>query len=100
MALAPCPGQTMRNAVVAEAGPAAGERALMRAVLEDAIRCLAGEVGPVRERPQLAAEARTWIEGADIQWPYAFANVCDHLGFDAEQLRTRVLRDAPEIAID
>ena len=36
---------------------AVGERALMRAVLEDAIQCLAGEVGPERERAQLAAAA-------------------------------------------
>ena len=85
---------------MAEAGPAAGERALMRAVLEDAVGCLAGEVGPVRERSQLAAEARTWIEGADLHWPYSFENVCDHLGFDAEQLRTRILRDAPVISVD
>jgi len=84
-------------AMMTEAGPAAGERALMRAVLEDAIRCLAGEIGPVRERPQLALDARTWIEAADIRWPYSFANVCDHLGFDSDQLRTRLLRDAPEL---
>src|SRR5256885_16902126 len=83
-----------------EAGPVAGERALMRAVLEDAIHCLAGEVGPVRERPQLAAEARTWVEGADLHWPYSFENVCDHLGFESEQLRTRILRDAPVISVD
>ena len=88
------------KATMAEAGPAAGERALIRAVLEDAIRCLAGEVGPVRERPQLAVEARTWIEGADLHWPYSFENVCDHLGFDADQLRARILRDAPVIAGD
>jgi len=80
-----------------EAGPAAGERALMRAVLEDAIRCLAGEIWPVRERPQLAIDARAWIETADVRWPYSFMNVCDHLGFDGEQLRTRLLRDAPEL---
>jgi hypothetical protein len=80
-----------------EAGPAAGERALMRAVLEDAIRCLAGEIGPVRERPQLAIDARAWIETADVRWPYSFMNVCDHLGFDGDQLRTRLLRDAPEL---
>jgi hypothetical protein len=88
------------KATMAEAGPVAGERALMRAVLEDAIRCLAGEAGPVRERPQLAAEARTWIEGADLQWPYSFENVCDHLGVDADRLRARILRDAPVIAVD
>src|SRR2546428_8688395 len=76
MALAPCPGQTMRNAVVAEAGPAAGERALMRAVLEDAIRCLVGELGPRHQRGALAAEAREWIEGADPRRPFSFQNLC------------------------
>ena len=80
-----------------EAGPAAGERALMRAVLEDAFRCLAGEIGPVRERPQLAAEARVWIEAADPHWAFSFDNVCDSLGFDAERLRVRLLANAPEL---
>jgi hypothetical protein len=89
------------NPTMTEAGPAAGERALMRAVLEDAIRCLSGEIGPVRERPQLAAEARAWLEASDTRWPYSFENVCDHLGFDPERLRSRVLRDAPALpAID
>lgn len=88
--------QTER-APLTEAGPASGERALMRAVLEDAIHCLAGEIGPVRERPQLAAEARGWIEDDDLHWPYSFANVCDHLGFDASQLRTRLLAQAPAL---
>jgi hypothetical protein len=83
------------RAIMTEAGPAAGERALMRAVLEDAIHCLAGEIGPVRERPQLAAEARAWIEDADGRWSFSFQHVCDHLGFEAERLRDRLLRDAP-----
>ena len=83
--------------MMTEAGPAAGERALMRAVLEDAIRCMSGEIGPVRERPQLAAEARTWLQASDTRWPYSFRNVCEHLGFDTETLRSRVLRDAPEL---
>src|SRR2546422_9284848 len=95
MALAPCPGQTMRNAVVAEAGPAAGARALMRAVLEDAIRCLVGELGPRHQRGALAAEAREWIEVADPRWPFSFENVCDGLGLDAANLRCRLLRVAP-----
>src|SRR5262249_11361760 len=84
-------------ATLTEAGPAAGERGLMRAVLEDAVRCLSGQVGPVRERPQLAVEARAWIETDDSRWPYSFLNVCDHLGFEAEQLRHRLLRHAPEV---
>jgi len=68
-------------------GPGCGERELMRAVLEDAIHCLAGETGPSRERPQLAAEAR----------PYSFENICDAIGFDADSLRERLLRNAPVI---
>jgi hypothetical protein len=70
----------------------------MRAVLEDAVQCLAGEVGPRQERPQLAAEARHWFVIEDLHWPFSFANVCDALGFDVERLRSEVLRDAPEIA--
>jgi hypothetical protein len=86
------------RATMTEAGPAAGERALMRAVLEDAIRCLAGEIGPVRERPELASEARAWIAEVDTRWAFSFDNVCDHLGFEAERLRSRLLRDAPVLA--
>jgi hypothetical protein len=80
------------------AGPAAGERALMRAVLEDAVQCLAGEIGPRQERPQLAAEARAWFLTDDAHWPFSFPNVCDALGFDVDRMRNEVLRDAPEIA--
>jgi len=87
------------KATMTEAGPAAGERALMRAVLEDAIRCIAGEIGPVRERPQLATEALAWIADADTRWAFSFHNVCDHLGFEADQLRSRLLRDAPVLAV-
>lgn len=81
-----------------QAGPGSAERALMRAVLEDAIRCLAGEIGPARERPQLAAEARQWISDRDERWPYSFVNVCENLGLNPAMLRGRLLRDAPEVA--
>lgn len=83
---------------LSQAGPAAGERALLRAVLEDAIRCMAGEIGPVRERPVLAAEARAWVGDRDRQWPMSFENVCDALGFAPEALRDRLLRDHPVLA--
>src|SRR5262245_36552167 len=78
---------------------AGGERALMRAVLEDATRCLAGEIGALRERPQLAAEARRWVEIVDTHWPFSFENVCDCLGFDASTLRRRLLQNAPELPV-
>src|SRR5207244_1705340 len=88
-------GQQGENAVRTEGGPAACERALMRAVLEDAIRCLVGEVGPPHQRGALAAEAREWIETADPRWPFSFENLCDGLGLEAANLRRRLLRDAP-----
>ncbi len=92
-------GQQGEIAVATEVGRAAGERALMRAVLEDAIRCLIGEVGPRHQRGALAAEARQWIETADPRWPFSFENVCDGLGVNAANLRRRLLRDAPAPAL-
>jgi len=92
-------GQQDEIAVATEVGPAAGERALMRAVLEDAMRCLIGEVGPRHQRGALAAEARQWIETADPRWPFSFENVCDGLGVNAANLRRRLLRDAPAPAL-
>src|SRR2546426_927731 len=83
-------GQQGENAVRTEGGPAGSERALMRAVLEDAIRCLVGEVGPRHQRGALAAEAREWIETADPRWPFSFENVCDGLGLEAANLRRRL----------
>ena len=74
-----------------------GERALMRAVLEDAIRCLGGAGGPMRLRPSLAAEARRWVSDRDRQWPYSFENICDSLGLDAEHVRARLINRAPEL---
>lgn len=76
-------------------GVAAGERALMLAVLEDAIRALAGDSGPARTRIERATEARAWFEERGSRWPFAFENMCDALGLCAEELRVRVLRDAP-----
>jgi len=78
-------------------GPGCGERGLMRAVLEDAIRCLAGEIGPSRERWQLAADARDWISASDARWPFSFENICDAIDLDPSSLRVRLLRSAPVI---
>jgi len=78
-------------------GPACGERELMRAVLEDAIHCLAGELGPTRERAQLAADSRGWVTARDACWPFSFDNICESLGLEQSSLRERLLRDAPVI---
>jgi DNA-binding CsgD family transcriptional regulator len=65
----------------------------MRALLEDAIGCLAGAVGQQNEREALALDARQWVEARDRRWPFSFENVCEALDFDAESLRRRLLRD-------
>ena len=88
---APSELSTYRN------GPGCGERELMRAVLEDAIHCLAGEIGPSRERGQLAADAREWIVASDARWPFSFDNICDAIELDLGSLRARLLRNAPVI---
>ena len=79
---------------------ASGERALMHAVIEDAILCLRGQAGTTQHRARLAADARTWIEERDAQWPFSFENLCEALDLDARRLRTRLLADAPEIPSD
>lgn len=80
-----------------EGAPAAGERALMRSVLEDAIQCLRGSVGPARERGQLAAEARAWFLTEESRWPFSFENICEALDLSAARLRSQLLRDAPSM---
>ena len=69
----------------------AGQRALMRAVLEDAILCLRGHGRPTRDRARLAAEAEHWVTSTDRRWPFSFESVCDVLGLEAGYLRRRLL---------
>ncbi|HJW68641.1 MAG TPA: hypothetical protein VJ829_04715 [Candidatus Binatia bacterium] len=65
-----------------------GEKALLLAVLEDAIRCLDHRS---RSPGRLAREAEAWIRASDQRWPFSFVNVCVHLGIDADRLRTVLL---------
>src|SRR6185295_13635322 len=74
------------------------ERALMHAVLEDAIRCLHGGGSPMRERLSLASEARSWIESGDGRWPYSFENICSALDIDPGRVRSRLARVTPVFA--
>jgi DNA-binding CsgD family transcriptional regulator len=78
-------------------GPVSGERALVLAVLVDAIQCLTGKIGSIRHRDRHIAEARTWVEDRDTSWPFSFDNVCDLLGLEAAGLRRRLLNMAAEV---
>jgi len=67
--------------------PGEGERALMRAVLTDAIKCLGGAG---RDGQLLKADARRWLASRDLLWPFSFENICAVLDLDAPTLRRRL----------
>lgn len=69
--------------------PAEGERKLLFAVLEDAIRCYLKHrdgAESYREDPDFL-EAAQWINSDEESGPFAFVRVCDALGIDARVLR-------------
>lgn len=73
------------------------EKRLLLAVLEEAITCLAtpipvGRYGVLRAH-RLRQEARDWFESRSTEWICSFARICEVLGYDAEKLRTAVLRE-------
>jgi len=73
-----------------------GPRALMLAVLEDAVRCI--ENGRRRRRfgaRRLAAEAEAWVRCDRADWPFSFLNVCEALGIDVDAIRRRLLETTP-----
>ncbi|HYC01388.1 MAG TPA: hypothetical protein VEC57_19805 [Candidatus Limnocylindrales bacterium] len=78
-----------------EEGPGAQrtpERALMMAVLEDAIACYAGRLKAPRENPKiLRRQAEHWLQSEDWDSPFSFNNVCDALALDPKALRQRIL---------
>lgn len=75
-----------------------GSRALMLAVLKDALRCI--EEGRRRRRfrtRRLATEAEAWVHCDRGESPFSFVNICEVLGFDVDAVRVRLLtsqRDA------
>lgn len=73
-------------------GDTSGARALMVAILEDALLCV--ERGRRRRHPRtrrLAAEAETWVRSDCREWLFAFASICDVLGIDPDAVRARLL---------
>ncbi len=71
------------------------ERALMLAVLEDAVACYAGKLKAPRENPKiLRRQAAFWLSCEDWDSPFSFNNVCEALALDPTALRERILSDA------
>ncbi|MBX3023610.1 hypothetical protein KF840_01740 [bacterium] len=76
------------------------EKALMQAMLQDAVLCLMCQAAPMNERPQLYAEARAWVESRSRAWVFAFESVCEALGINADYARCRLLALADRPADD
>jgi hypothetical protein len=65
-----------------------GEKALLLAVLEDAIRCLDT---CTRSQIRAARDAERWVRADDHAWPFSFVNICAHLDIDVGCMRRALL---------
>lgn len=64
---------------------------LAAAMFDDALRCVTRNVhSPAGVPWQGLVTACDWIWDERRDWPFAFANVCDLLGLDAEAVRCRL----------
>lgn len=72
-------------------GPPSPERALMLAVLEDAMRCFLNScMATEGKRRTLYEETRDWLRSTEHTRLYDFDNICNVLGIDADYLRRRL----------
>lgn len=79
------------EAASSPSGDASGVLGLMRAVLIDAIDCIAGRgVKPIH-RAKVAMQARAWVARHGRESVFAFDSICDVLELDGERLRRRLL---------
>ncbi len=74
-----------------DGGVSSPERALMRALMQDAVLCLLGAAAPANERPRLIAQARAWVRSRSRAWIFSFECVCEALGIDPEYGREQLL---------
>ncbi len=64
---------------------------LAAAMFDDALRCITRNASSPAGAPwQGLVTACDWIWDERRDWPFAFANVCDLLGLDAEAVRCRL----------
>jgi len=94
--MAPCEPSAVLQTQMSEGArwnaDTSGPRALMLAVLEDAVRCI--EEGRWRSHfraRRLAAEAEAWMRCERREWPFSFVNICEVLGFDVDAMRAHLL---------
>jgi hypothetical protein len=72
-------------------GRCEGERRLMLAVLEDAVVTLKSHLrGPSVHSRRIAAEIENWLASGSCSHTFAFATICDVLGFDVPAVRQAI----------
>ena len=65
-----------------------GEKRLMLAVLEDAVDCYQKFAFTKEHRGrEMFAEAEEWLFSSDNSWVFAYENVCETLGVNADYVR-------------
>jgi len=73
------------------------ERALMLAVLEDALRCFADDrrtrSGRRRRRSR---QAEAWLFADDYAWPFSFVNLCATFDLSPSAVRAALRAGPPE----
>lgn len=74
--------------------PSEGERKLLFAVLEDAIRTYLRhrDKGVEARNNEDFVEAAEWLSSDEEDGPFAFVNVCEALGIEADCLRAGISR--------
>jgi hypothetical protein len=73
--------------------PARGERALMVAVLEEAILCFQKNVlGRTTRQRRLFREAEEWLMSDDRSGLYTFGRICDIAGLEPDYIRRGLLQ--------
>jgi hypothetical protein len=66
-----------------------GERKLLFAVLEDAIRCYLRDASKASvDRSPAFREAARWLSSGEKSGPFTFINVCEALNINADHLLT------------
>ena len=76
----------------------AGERRLMLAVLEDAIRVIT-TTNAGRRKLQVYFEALDWVKADEPKLAFSFVTICDFLGIEHTSLRRRLIDHATAIKL-
>jgi hypothetical protein len=79
--------------------PQSGERDLLLAVLEDAMRCYLNNLDATdRKKRALHEDAAEWFAATEDEGLCSFVNVCAVLGFDPDFVRRRLRAGRKKVA--